>query len=285
MIATLLLGLLAVAAPQEPKDAPPQEPAQVKVKKEFARLTSVQAKAVQEDLVALRRAEKPEAREEIRARLLAAGEGIVPALLEAAPQYLEAGRFEDLRGLLDGALQDADLHLAWGLLKKKAPPPLRSHLIRRFADSAREDVVARLTPLLADEDAEARYQAARGLLRRNDRAGLPPVLEAFRARWTKEAAQLRADFAGVERGPLSDLPREFLNSSKPQERLLGLRLFELFGVKETAKLLLASLSESDSALRLAAIDACRVVIGGEPPLDKPSMTQIIEHAEAWKKRL
>lgn len=278
MIATLLLLLVpAPAAAQEPPPPPP--------KKEFARLNSVELKEVQEDLVALRRAEKPEAQAEVRARLAGRGEGIVPSVLEAAPQYVEAGRFADLQQLLTATLTDADLHLAWKLLKKKAPEPLRAHLTRRFADSAREDAAPFLTPLLKDEMPSVAYEAARGLLRRNDRAGLPVVLEAMRSRWTQESARLRADFAGLERGPLADVPREHLNSTKLAERLLGLRLFELFGVKEQAKLLLPMLSESDTSLRLAAIDACRVVIGGEPPLEKPSMTQIIEHAEIWKKKL
>jgi len=277
MIATFLLLLVpAPAAAQEPPPPP---------KKEFARLNSVELKEVQEDLVALRRAEKPEAQDEVRARLAGRGEAIVPAVLDAAAQYVEAGRFRDVEMLLTGALTDADLHLAWKLLKKKSPEPLRAHLTRRYADSAREDAVPFLTPLLKDEMPPVAYEAARGLLRRNDRAGLPLVLEAMRTRWTKEAAVLRADFAGLERGPLADVPREHLNSTKLPERLLGLRLFELFGVKEQAKLLLPMLSESDTNLRLAAIDACRVVIGGEAPLEKPSMTQIIEHAEIWKKKL
>jgi len=277
IIETLLLALAPCANfAQEPPPPP---------KKEFARLTGVQQKTVLEDLVVFRKAEKPELREQARARLLALGEGIVPQVLDTAPQYLESGRLPDLLGLLTAALADADLHLAWGLLKKKTPEGLRAYLTRRIADSAREDAPALLKPLLKDAQAAVAYEAARGLLRRADREGLPLVSAALRSRWTLDAARLRADFAGLERGPLADVSLDSLASSKPQERLLGLRLYELFGVKEHAKLLLPALSESDTTLRLAAIDACRVVIGGEPPLEKPSMTQIIEHAEAWKKKL
>lgn len=276
MIATLLLGFAAAPALQEPPPAP---------KKAFARLTTLQQKAVQEDLVALRRAEKEEDRAAARQRLTAAGEGIVPLVLDATKQYVEAGRMGEIETLLRAALTDPDLHLAWTHLKKSAPEPIRAHLTRRYADSAREDATGFLRPLLKDAMPSVAYEAARGLVRRGDREGLPPVQEAMRARWTQEAARLRADFAGVERGPLADVSHPFLSSTKIQDRLLGLRLFELFGVREHARLLLPALSESDTTLRLAAIDACRVVIGGEPPLDKPSMTQIIEHAEAWKKKL
>lgn len=279
MMLALLLCVLPVGSGQEP--APPPPPP----KKEFARLSGLAQKSAQEDLVALRRAEKDEQRAEARAQLITYGEGVIPFIFDATPKAIEAGRFADHATLLDAVLTDADLHLAWGLLKKKAPDELRGYLVRRWADGAREDTVEFLKPLLADAAPGIVYQAARGLLRRGDRAGAPAVMDAMRARWTKEAALLRADFAGLERGPLADLPREALASSKLQERLLGVRLFELFGVKEQAKLLLPMLGESDTSLRLAAIDACRVVVGGEPPLEKPSMTQIIEQAEAWKKQL
>lgn len=275
----MMLALLLAIAPcaQEPAAPPP--------KKDFARLSGLQHKAAQEDLVALRRAEKEEARLALRARLVALGEGVIPALFEAAPKSSEAGRFGDLAAVLDAVLVEADLHLAWRLLKKTAPAELRIHLARRWADSARKDAAEFLAPLLADPTPGLAYQAGRGLLRRGDRAGVPAVLEALRTRWTKEAATLRADFAGLERGPLADLPREPLAANNYAERLLGVRLFELFGVKEQARLLMPLLGESDTTLRLAAIDACRAVVDGAPPLEKPSMTQIIEEAEAWKKRL
>lgn len=277
MILALLLAFVPSASAQEPERPPP--------KKEFARLSGLEQKAAQEELVALRRAEKDAERAEARARLIAYGEGVIPHLIQAAPKQVEAGRFADHGAVLDAVLVEADLHLAWPLVKKGAPEELRSYLVRRWSDSAREDAPKFLTPLLKDGAGEVVYQAARGLLRRGDRAGVPAVLDALRKRWTKEAALLRADFAGLERGPLADLPREPLASSKYAERLLGLRLFELFGVKEQARLLLPLLGESDTTLRLAAIDACRVVVAGEPPLEKPSMTQIIEEAEAWKQRL
>ncbi len=279
MMLALVLGLAAAPlAAQEPPPPPPP-------KKQFARLTGLQQKAVQEDLVALRRAEKEEDHAAAQARLIAVGEGIVPYVLDATKQYLEAGRFADVQALLAATLADADLQLAWGLLKKSAAEPLRAHLVRRWADSERKDAPEFLQPLLKDAMPSVAYEAARGLVRRGDRSALPPVVDAIRQRWTQEAPRLRADFSGLERGPLADVPHDFLSSSKVQERLLGLRLFELFGVKEQAKLLLPGLSESDTTLRLAAIDACRVVLGGEAPLEKPSMTQIIEHAEAWKKKL
>lgn len=278
MMSVLLLAFLPAA--QEP-EAPPKPPP----KKEFVKLGGLEQKHAQEELVALRRAEKDEDRAAARATLIAHGEGLIPLLLQALPKAIEEERLPDHLVVLDAILADADLHLAWKLVKKSSPAELRAHLVRRWADSAREDGLEFLKPLIADEDAEVAYQAARGLLRRGERAGAPAVMDAMRKRWTKEAATLRADFAGLERGPLADLPREPLNSNKYAERLLGLRLFELFGVAEQARLLLPLLGESDTALRLAAIDACRVVVGGEAPLEKPSMTQIIEEAEAWKKRL
>jgi len=278
MMLTLLLSLFPAVPSQEPEKPPPP-------KQEFARLSGLEQKSAQEDLVALRRAEKDEQREAALVKLIGYGEGVIPFVFNATPKSIEVGRFADHAVVLDAVLTGADLNLAWALLTKKSPDALRGYLVRRWADSDRKDAVEFLTPLLKEEGAGIAYQAGRGLLRRGDRAGAVVVMEAMRTRWTKEAAALRADFAGLERGPLADLPRESLASNKLQERLLGVRMFELFGVQEQARLLIPMLSESDTSLRLAAINACRVVIAGEAPLEKPSMTQIIENAEAWKKKL
>ena len=107
----------------------------------------------------------------------------------------------------------------------------------------------------------------------------------MQAAWAEQADAIRADFAAVERGPMSSKAAQLANSGRRKEQLAGLHLFELLGVKEHAALLLPALGESDTSLRLAAIDACRAAIDGDPPLERPSMTEIIERAEKWKKRI
>ena len=84
---------------------------------------------------------------------------------------------------------------------------------------------------------------------------------------------------------MSSIIEEKLTTPNKKSRLLGLHLFELFGVKENANLLADNLNNSDTALRLGAINACRVVVAGEEPLLRPSMTELIELANSWSDKI
>ena len=79
--------------------------------------------------------------------------------------------------------------------------------------------------------------------------------------------------------------QEHIQSKDKNKRLLGLHLFELFGEVKNSFLLRDGLRDSDTSIRLAAINACRVVIDNKPYLARPAMTQIIELAREWEKRL
>jgi hypothetical protein len=194
-------------------------------------------------------------------------------------------RLAPLLLVLDQVLVNDDLKLAWSSLRKKAPPSIRMYVIRRYADSDRKDAPAFLKEHMKSESPTMAYEAARGMVLRGDQEALATIEQQISTRWLKEAAVLRADFAEVNRKPLSAALTPWLSRTRLKEKLAGLRMFELFGIEEHAKLILPFLSESDTSLRLAAINACRVVVAKEEPLGRPSMTEIIERAETWKAKL
>jgi hypothetical protein len=274
-------------AEQEPADNT-QDPETEKPKpekKKFARLSSPDKKIVQ---AGFRDIEKGEEQEDVDAgiaKLIGIGEAAIPMCLDATDRMEKVGRADAIRQVLDSILIDDDLALAWKSLRKKAPASVRVYLTRRYADSARKDAAAFLKPLLASENSAQAYEAARGLVLRGHTEPLAKIESEVRSRWLKESATFRADFAGVNREPLSAAVTPLLNGTRLKEKLAALRMFEMFGIKEDAPLLAHFLSESDTSLRLAAINACRVVIAEEAPLDRPSMTEIIERAEVWKTKL
>jgi hypothetical protein len=297
----LALGLaLPVLAPAGVAAAPPQEEAAAQEpeakpeKKAFARLKSPDKKKLQ---AALRKIEKGDEEEgEVEAgvaEVLALGEAAVPTLLASVPRMEKVERLAPLWTCLDGLLLETDLHLAWELRKKKSPLPLDRYLVRRWSDSKREDAQAFLeeqAAALGKVEDETRlatigYETARGLVRRGDASRLDAIDAVIQSDWLERAAELRRDFAGVDRGPLAEAAAGYLKRRPRKEKIAGLHMFELFGDAAQAKLVRSFLSESDTTIRLAAIDACRLVVDGEPPLEKPSMTEIIERAEAWKARL
>ncbi len=281
-------------AAQEPDDGRTQKRPQEEQKKAFDRLTSPDKKTLQ---AAIRLIEKGDPKEgEIAAGIAQAkelGEAAIPMLLTSVSRLEKVERVEHLWACLDGLLHDGHLHLAWDLRKKKSPLVLDVYLLRRYSDASRKDsrmFLEEQLALLEKEKDEARkkalhYEIARGLAFRGQADQLDAIDAVIQADWLTRAHELRADFAGINRKPLADKAAEYLQRRPRKEKIASLHLFELFGDKDQAKKLLHFLSESDTSIRLAAIDACRVVVDGEAPLEKPSMTEIIERAESWKSRL
>ncbi len=272
---------------QEP-EAPKQDPEAEKEKpekKKFARLTSPNKKVVQAGLRALEKGKKQEDVDAGVETLLGVGEAAVPMCLQAVARMEKADRIAPLWQTLDQILVDDDLKLAWSILRKKEPDAIKVYLVRRYADSERKDAGKFLAPLVKSESAGVAYESARGLVLRGDKEALGIIEQHVSSRWLKEAGTFRSDFASVKREPLSSSVTQWLQRKRLKEKLAGLRMFELFGIEEHARLVAPFLSESDTSLRLAAINACRVVIAKEEPLERPSMTEIIERAEAWKAKL
>jgi len=282
-----LMGALPHFGAQEPETPAAKPAAEPKKpeKKKFARLSSPNKDIA---LSGLRAIEKGEKQEDIDAGLkllVGLGEAVIPLCLDSVTRMEKVSRLDPLWAALDGLLVDDDLKLAWTSLSKKAPDAARMYLLRRYSDSTRKDAADFLRPMMASESPTVAYEAARGLVLRGDQDALGSVEKQIQSRWLKEAATFRLDFAKANRQALSPALGPWLSRTRLKEKLAGLRMFELFGVPEHIRLVAPFLSESDTSLRLAAINACRVVVAKEVPLDRPSMTEIIERAEAWKAKL
>ncbi len=285
MLALLLPLLCAPMAQETPAQTPATEKEAPAKKKKFPRLTSPMKKDVQAGMHLLEKGKDEEKVEAGVQQILAVGEAAIPACLNAAKRMEKADRLPPLWKVLDTLLQDDDLELAWSLLKKNAPDCLRIHLLRRWADSERKDTEEMLATYLSSEHADFAYEAARGLAFRGHPEAISAIELQVRSHWLKDSSRLRQDFANIDRAPLVSSILPLLERKRSKEKLAAVRMFELFGVPEHANKLLPFLAESDTSLRLAAINACRVVVDQKEPLDHPSMTEIIERGEAWKARL
>jgi len=272
---------------QEPESDPQEEKPKPKPKKKkkFARLTSPKKKSVQKGLRLIEKSEKPEEIEAGIAQVLEIGEAAIPLCFDSIKRMATADRLDEIYQCLDTILVDDDLELGWKSLKAKHEDALRMYLVRRWADSSLKGSEKFLAEQMKSENPALAYQAARGLALRGVASSVPAIEAEVAAKWLKEADRFRADFANVERGPLMDQITPLLQRKRFKEKLAGIRMFELFGIEEQSRLLAPFLSESDTTLRLAAINACRVIIAKEKPLQRPSMTEIIERAEAWKVKL
>jgi len=271
---------------QEPENGnQEQKPKAKPKKKKFARLTSPMKKSVQKGMRLIEKGEEEEDIADGVADLKGIGEAAIPLCFDSVVRMEKAGRLDPLWEALNQILIDDDLELAWKSVKKKHVDALRIYLVRRWADSSLKNCEEFLSEHMESENPDIAYEAARGLARRGVASAVPAIEAQVAKQWLKQADRLRADFAGIERGPLVAAITPLLKRKRFKEKLAAIRMFELFGVEDQARLMTPFLSESDTTLRLAAINACRVIIAKEEPLERPSMTEIIERAEAWKAKL
>ena len=275
---------LGAQEPETPAAKPAAEP-QKPEKKKFARLSSPDKDMALSGLPAIEKGEKQEDIDAGVKLLLDLGEAVIPLCLDSVARMEKVSRLDPLWACLNGVLVDDDLKLAWTSLSKKSPDAARMYLLRRYSDSTRKDAADFLQLMMASKAPAVAYEAARGLVLRGNQDALSIIEEHIQSRWLKEAATFRLDFAKVNRQALSSALAPWLKRTRLKEKLAGLRMFELFGIPEHIRLVAPFLAESDTSLRLAAINACRVVVAKEVPLERPSMTEIIERAEAWKAKL
>ena len=157
MIAALLLALPAAPLLAPPQDPPAAEAPKKAEKRAFPKLKGPAKKKVEGWLYEVRKSKKLPTAEAARDSLIAEGAAVVPAAI-AYWSKVDAKRLPYLVAVLDGVLEDADLDLAWKEVGKKTAPEARVYLVRRIADSRREDAGALLAARL--EGAPPRGPAA-----------------------------------------------------------------------------------------------------------------------------
>ncbi len=267
-----------------------QEDVEVVQKKKFARIKSTEKKMMMKALRLIEKGENDNENDidEISdgiASLIELGECVIPKCLTSFPRMAKVERQQHLTRVLDSILLDDDLHIALELCNRKTTNHVYAYLMQRWTDSSREDRKEVLNNYLSIDDEAVQYHCVRGLIQLGDKLMVNACVKIIDSQWKDNKQQLRNDFSGVSRGIMSELIAEKVSTPNKKVRLLGLHLFELFGLIEDASILADNLNNSDTALRLGAINACRVVVGGEPPLLRPSMTELIELATEWSSKI
>ncbi len=294
-----LASLLAVAAAPAPALLPAQTqetpPAvmEKEIPRAFPKLKGSVRRKAEAALLTLRRGKTEEDLEKALASLTGIGAGVAPLVLSGWRRFEpdpdaeeeEKDRRPLLEAVLERVLAEADLQLAWDEVDKRTPESALVFLLRRWADSEREDAEEFLLERLKKSAGRATYEAARGLARRGLEESVPTLHAWFLENWAESKSSLRADFQGVERGPLSAVCLVLVNLEGRTARLAGLRMFELLGSKEHAPALRAHLKNADASIKVATIDGLRVILDGDPPLDKASVLALVEETRKWQARL
>ncbi|MEM7515513.1 MAG: hypothetical protein AAF368_01125 [Planctomycetota bacterium] len=274
------------------------EPKEKPVEKPIERLTewpAVEDKAaLKKDVARLRKAHTEEMGTQAREALIAAGAAAGPALLFA----LEKEKNDDARDrvveVLEAICDARHTRLLAAEFGSKSDR-VRLFCLNRvalFPDAGVHEeakgVYDKLLKKKDKADAKEKYAAALCIASAGDPVGLDVLLAAAGKHWKKRGAALRAATVALRGNPesIALLTPHLGADAERNDKLAALRLLATIGDSTVAKAYLpALLDQNDNSLRIGAINACRGIFDGAPPLDKLPVFEAIEKAKQWKARL
>lgn len=157
--------------------------------------------------------------------------------------------------------------------------------ISRLVDLGATGVNAAYVKALADKDEEIAYRAAAGLASLGDATGMERVFTRARDDWKACRAWLEPTLQRGRGETLSKFVTDKLASKEFNDKVTALRLFRSVGAREHARKVAVELDSSDHGIKKEAINALRVVVLGEKPIDDLSVFQSIEMAKEIKGKL
>ena len=253
------------------------------------------------DVRRLRKAETEGMEQGAREGLRAEGAAAAPALLDALGRedgedarerivsVLEVVTGAPHTRLLAARFDDSSHRVRAFALRRAAAFPDPG--VRAAAEKARERAAVALEDekLKSGERAERReelYLASLCATAAGSLVGLDELERRAREQWDRSGRELRTALEQV-RGP--EATARLLPDLESPDRatvVAALRLLAGCGERETAPPRIAPLLDhTDNEIRVAAINALRGVVDGQPPVERLPVFEAIERANAWKKRL
>lgn len=305
---TLLVGLAlagplafsAAAAPgalQDPVDVPEEDPVDKEQPKHLTAWPEADRdleRQIKADLGRLRKAETEGMEQGGREGLIAAGDAAGPELLKA----LGKERDDDARARVAAVLAEVT---GWQHTRLFAEEfDNKSEHVRLFAlerAAAFPDAGIRKAAEKAFAAAEKRkdtkkevklelYFAALALTSSGSLDGLGVLHARALGDWGDAGHQIRAAVEGLRGPAATERVAGELADGDRKAKVAALRMLAGCGDKETATPLVAPfLDSTDNQIRVAAINALRGIVDGDPPLDRMSVFEAVELAGKWKARL
>lgn len=256
---------------------------------------------VEVDVLRLRKAATEGMEQGAREALLAQGAAVAPALLEALRKEKDPAARARVEAVLERVTGAEHTRLLAQRFDDRAPE-VRAFALRRAAafpdpglrsaaEAARERASRALEDKkLRDEERaalrEELYRASLCCASSGSIVGLPQLVERARADWARSGPELRTALAACKGAPATAALLPALGSSDRAEVVAALGLLAVCGTgEETPQRIRPLLDHTDNTIRVAAINALRGIVDGDPPLERLPVFEAIEQANAWKKRL
>jgi hypothetical protein len=228
---------------------------------------------------------------EAHARLISMGSSAAPLLIRSLGKEKNKDARERIRFVLANLLDQQHSRLVAGSFGDKSIDVRVWALITvsRTPDPGLQKTVLGHWNALAKRGDKAqeveRYATGLCLLSIQDPLGLEPVVSATISHWKERAAQIRDVLNGLRSAAFDEALLGRLKATDRKQQSAALRLIAAGGTPATLSAVAPFLDSGDPTLRVDAINACRVLVAGEPPLDRIPVFEAIELAKTWKARL
>jgi hypothetical protein len=271
-------------------DAPPR-----KAKKQVDYLTAWPAPANKDallvDIEKLCKARTPEMGAQARESLQNSGAAAVPFLLERLGKERDENASKRVREVLIAVTSAGHTRLLAKEFESRFETTRTFVLWRSaaFPDPAirpaAEAAWKRIDKLGAKADPEERYAAALCAASTGSTAGLGVLQETALKSWDRRGGELRAALEGVRGPEATQLVLVRLKDADQKQKVAVLRLLAGCGDKSALSTIKPLLDDDDNQIRVSAINACRGIAEGAPPLEQLPVFEAIESAKKWKEKI
>jgi hypothetical protein len=149
---------------------------------------------------------------------------------------------------------------------------------------AAEAAWQRIDKLGAKADPEQRYAAALCAASAGSLIGVDVLQETALKTWDRRGVELRSALEGVRGPEATKIVLAKLKDADQKQKVAVLRLLAGCGDKSALPVVKPFLDDDDNQLRVSAINACRGIVDGAPPLEQLPVFEAIETAKKWKER-
>ncbi len=288
-------ALLPVPTPVQTNDAAAQERPVVDRMAAWPVLEAKAAGALAQDVEKVRKANTPQMEEAGEAGVLAVGAAAGPALIAALGKEKELQARLRLENLLDGVTGAAHTRLMAAEFAHKSPH-VRVWALRRVAafpdtgvrapaeQAYERAAAAHAKKPDAEGAADELYLASLCAASAGSAAGFEHLVRAATEHWGKRGGELRVALEGLRGDAATDKLLPLVGDSDRTKVVAGLNLLGGCGSRKALDAVRPHLDSTDNSIRVAAINAMRGIVDGQPPIDKLSAFDAIELAKKWKER-
>jgi hypothetical protein len=298
----LLLALVAIVAIEADAPAaaanrlPVQEEEEIRRLEEWPELSRDERRDAELEIERLQKARTPGMADDAHAKLVATGAGFVPLVLARIERERDGAARERMLAVCDAVTGPAHTRLlarefahdsavvrAWALRRAARYPDAG---IRAEAEAA----LARVRALQEQEDkgfdAEELFLAALATTSSGSLAGLDVVYAEAIEDWKDRGAAIRVAAEAVRGPEATKVVTEHLAAGERARVIGALHLLAGLGSKpEAVRYVKPYLDDQDNGIRIAAINALRGIVDGEPPIEHLPVFEAIELARKWKQKV